>query len=298
MLKFLKITQVLFGLLLLAGCSNEPALPDLATIPWIGEFGYETDELFPVLTSSRVPGPQVKVTVNNESHFLLIDVNTIDFIIRENTFRDVNFEPQRISNRITESSEMMFEEGYLHNVAFLNMEYPVLYVSMIKRSSNPFPAKGIIGRNFLIDGQITFDMPHNILAYTTKPAVALQELTADSNLVAINLHRGNDNPGLLKFYCEVNGTKYLASLSTRQKTTQISGELAHTLTGKTPGQTVTVNSLKIGAGEFSGLKCAVNNDMIIIEPENTEAISVIVGMDVISQCLLTIDFINGWMLVR
>jgi len=270
MLKLIKTLQILFLLLLLATCSKEPALPDLSTISWIEEYGYETDELFPVLTSSRVPGPQVKVSVNKESRFLLIDVNTIDFIVRENTFRDVNFEPQRISNRIAESSEMMFEEGYLHNVAFLNMEYPVLYVSMIKRSSVPFRAAGIIGRNFLIDGQITFDMQHNILAYTTKPTVALKELTADSNLVKINLNlQGNDNLGLLKFYCDVNGVKYLATLSTRQKTTQISAELARAL-----------------------------NDLIILEPENAETISVIIGMDIINQCLLTIDFINGWMLVQ
>ncbi|MDO9548800.1 MAG: hypothetical protein Q7J65_07565 [Candidatus Marinimicrobia bacterium] len=292
-------SQALLILLFFAACTNEPALPDLSTIPWINEYGYNSSELFPIKSGGQVPGPQVKVSVNTEIQYLLIDVNTIDFLVRENTFRDVNFEPQRMSNRISETSEMMFEEGYLHNVSFLNMDFPILYVSMIKRSSVPFRARGIIGRNFLVDGQLTIDMQNKIFAYSANPAVSLRNLTADSNLVDINLKlRNSDHLGILKFYCHINKIKYLATLSARHNTTQISAELAQAITGKTSNRTAVIESLKIGHREFFGIKCEINNDLMTLEPENSEAISSIIGMDVLNQCLWTIDFINGWMVIE
>ena len=297
--KIIVTSQTLLILLLFAACTNEPALPDLSTISWINDYGYDNRDLFPVKSSGQVPGPQIKVSVNTETQYLLIDINTIDFLIMENTFRDANFEPQRMSNQISETSEMMFEEGYLHNVSFLNMDYPILYASMIKRSSVPFLAKGIIGRNFLVDGQMTIDMQNKIFAYSTNPAVSLNDLVADSNLVEINLKLRNTDPvGLLKFYCTINGVKYLATLSTRLNTTQISADLVRLITGKKSTLKVEIESLKIGSREFSGVACEVNNDLMILEPENTEFISIIIGMDVISQCLWTIDFINGQMLIQ
>ncbi|MBN2601614.1 MAG: hypothetical protein JXR87_06450 [Candidatus Marinimicrobia bacterium] len=289
----------IFVLFLFTACTNEPALPDLSTITWIDDFGYDSHDLHPIKFGGPAPGPQVKVSVNTEIQYLLIDVNTIDFLVRENTFKDANFEPQRMSNQISETSEMMFEEGFLHNVSFLNMDYPILYASMIKRSSIPFKAKGIIGRNFLIDGQLTIDMQNKLLAFSTNPAVSLQDLTADSNLVKINLTlRNSDNAGLLKFHCTINGVKNLATLSTRLDRTQISADLAGTITGKNAVRKAEIESLKIGSYEFSGITCDVNNDLMALEPENNESINIIVGMDVVSQCLWTIDFINGWMLIR
>ncbi len=297
--KIIVSSQTFLILLLFAACTNEPVLPDLSTISWIDDYGYNSRDLFPVKSSGQVLGPQIKVSVNTETQYLLIDVNTIDFLIMENTFRDANFEPQRISNQVSETSEMMFEEGFLHNVSFLNMDYPILYVSMIKRSSVPFRAKGIIGRNFLVDGQMTIDMQNKIFAYSTNPAVSLNNLAADSNLVEINLKLRNTDPvGLLKFYCTINGVKYLATLSTRLNTTQISADLAQVITGKKSNLKTEIESLKIGSNEFSGTTCNVNNDLMILEPENTEFISIIIGMDVIGQCLWTIDFINGQMLIQ
>jgi len=299
MKKIIVTLQTILILLLFAACTNEPALPDYSMIPWINDYGYNSRELFPIKSGGQVPGPQINVSVNTENQYLLIDVNTIDFLVRENTFRDANFEPQRMSNRVSETSEMMFEEGYLHNVSFLNINYPILYVSMIKRSSVPFRAKGIIGRNFLVDGQMTIDMQNKIFAYSVNPAVSLGNLTADSNLVDINLKlRNNDHMGILKFFCHINKIKCLATLSTRLNTTQISADLAQVITGKTSNRTSVIESLKIGSREFSGIKCEVNNDLMTLEPENAEAISIIIGMDVVGQCLWTIDFINGRMVIE
>ncbi|MGC9363641.1 MAG: hypothetical protein ACP5FZ_03625, partial [Fidelibacterota bacterium] len=169
---------------LLVSCAGDPELPDLSTIEWIGKYGYEPQELFPVVTSPKIPGPRIKVTVGSESRYLLIDPNSSDLLIRENAFRNADFEPQRMSNHLTETNELMVEEGYLHEVAFLNFEFPIVYASMIKQSSRPVPVSGIIGRDLLGDGRLTIDMPHKILAFSPEPAAAPANLAADSNLVA------------------------------------------------------------------------------------------------------------------
>jgi len=283
----------------LCACTGDPELPDLSTIEWIGRYGYETQEIFLVVTSPKIPGPRIKVTVGSENRYLLIDPNSSDLLIRENAFRNANFEPQRMSNQLTETNELMVEEGYLHEVAFLNFEFPIVYAAMIKQSSRPFLVSGIIGRNLLDDGRLTIDMRHKILAYSSQPAVALENPAADSNLVAFTLKRGlSAQDGLLKFQCRINGNRYLATLSTRHAKTRISPEIAQAISSKTPRNSVTINSLKIGSREFRELKCEINNDIMTLEPENAEVISVIIGMDVINQSLLTIDFSNQLILLE
>lgn len=289
---------LLVGFLFITACTREPALPDFATIPWIESYGYQISEIFPVISSRAVPGPQVKVSVNHKSQYLLLDFNAIDLILRENIFKDANFEPQRMSNRIGKTGEMLLEDGFLHDVSLLGVSYPVLYVSIIKHSSAPFKAKGVIGRNFLIDGQLTLDMQNKLLGFSTEPEHALGALFADSMLVPINLNRNSeDNRGLLKFFCYINGTKHRAILSTSSATTQISPELAELLSGKRNASKLTVESLKVGSKLFTNVPCRVNKDLLTLEPENPESIDLILGMDLISQCVLTIDFINNLMLV-
>ncbi len=296
---YLKICLLLTVLLLLAACTKKPALPDLALIPWIESHGYQRSEIFPVITSHSVSGPQVKVSVNHESHYLLVDFNAIDLILQENTYKNVNFEPQRMTNRITETSEMLFEEGYLHDVSLLGRDYPILYVSIIKHSSAPFKAKGVIGRNFLINGQLTLDMRNKILAFSTKPEHSLNDLYPDNRLVTINLNRNHDdNHGLLKFFCYINGAKHPATLSTRNSMTLISPELADTLSQKHNAQNVTVGSLKIGDKIFTNVNCEISDEPLTLEPKNPETINLVIGMDLIGQCLLTIDFINGKMVIE
>jgi len=296
---YLKICLPLTGLMLLAACTKEPALPDLALIPWIESHGYQKTELFPVITSHNVSGPQVKVSVNHESHYLLVDFNAINLILRKNAYKNVNFEPQRMSSRITETSEMLFEEGYLHDVSLLGRDHPVLYVSIIKHSSAPFMAKGVIGRNLLIDGQLTLYMRNKILAFSTEPEYSLNDLITDSLLIPINLNgSSDDNHGLLKFFCFINGAKHLATLSTCNSMTLISPELADTLSQKRNAQKVMVGSLKIGDKIFPDVNCEVSEEPLTLEPENPETINLVIGMDLISQCLLTIDFISGRMLIE
>lgn len=287
-------TYVTFLLLMLpAACSREPALPDLTSIPWIQQYGYGHDELFPVISGKTVPGPQIRVTAGNERQFLLIDVNTIDLFIKENAFPDADFEPQRMSNRLIENNELMVEEGYLHNVKLLNADFPILYAAMIKQSSRPFHPKGIVGRNFLVNGQMTIDMPNKLLAFSTNPSTSLSETDDDSSIVTFNLrHLDNDHNGLLKFHCRVNHETVLATISTQVFTTRISSELARRIIPDKTPRKIGIEFIEIGSRKFHKISCCVNHDLITLEPENAETIDIVIGMDIISQSLWTIDFIN------
>ncbi len=290
---------ILVGLFIFATCSQEPALPDLSTIAWITHLGYSIDNIFPLLSSGSIPGPRVKVTVNNESKYLLLDFNAIDIFLKDNSYRNGLFEPLRMSNYITETSEILVEEGYLHDVSFLGNHYPDLYVSIIKRSSQPYEIPGIIGRNFLIDGQITIDMSNKILAFSTNPEHSLRDIYADSNLVSFDLNQSDgDQKGLIKFNCRVEDTEYLATISTRLATTQVNPELAAVIAGKDQSHKPTIQSLKIGKHRFSGINCQVNPDLLTLEPENLRTIDIVIGMDIISRGLLSIDFINGQLIIR
>ncbi|MCK4716110.1 MAG: hypothetical protein KAT54_04835, partial [Candidatus Marinimicrobia bacterium] len=125
------------------------------------------------------------------------------------------------------------------------------------------------------------------------------DLFTDSLLVPINLNRNSDdNHGLFKFFCYISGTKHLATLSTHNSITLISPELADTLSQKRNAQKVTVGSLKIGDKMFTNVNCEINEELLTLEPENPETINLVIGMDLIIQCLLTIDFINGKMLIE
>lgn len=275
---------------LLVSCTGDPELPDLNTIEWITRYGYTHQEIFPLVTSAKIPGPRVKLSVGSESRYLLIDPNSTELLIRENAFRNADFEPQRMSNYITETNELMVEEGYLHNVSFFNYEFPIAYACMIKQSSTPLPVSGIIGRDLLGDGRLTIDMRNKILAFTQQPAVALENLAADSHLVAFTLKRGtSDAGGLLKFLCFVNGNRCLATLNTQHAQTQIGTGLARAISSKKPKNSATI-SLRIGSRGINELKCDINDDLMTLEPENAAVIDVIIGMDVIGQSLVTIDF--------
>lgn len=275
---------------LLVSCTGDPELPDLNTIEWITRYGYTNQEIFPLVTSAKIPGPRVKLSVGSESRYLLIDPNSTELLIRENAFRNADFEPQRLASHLIGTNELMVEEGYLHNVSFFNFEFPIAYACMIKQSSTPFPVSGIIGRDLLGDGRLTIDMRNQILAFTQQPAVALENLAADSHLVAFTLNRGaSDTGGLLKLPCFVNGNRCLATLDTQHAQTQIGTGLARAISSKTPKNSIAI-SLRIGALEINDLKCDINDDLMTLEPENAAVIDVIIGMDVISQSLVTIDF--------
>jgi hypothetical protein len=299
MRKTANVTTIISGILLLAACSREPALPDLSGIPWVTEFAYNSDHVFALLSSGSSPGPRVKVTVNGDSEFLLIDLNSIDLFLNDNCFRNIHFEPQRMSNHITATSEILVEEGFLHDVSFLGNRYPVLYVSVIKRSSPPYRIPGIIGRNFLIDGQLTFDMPNKVLAFSTDPTISPGDLTADSNLVDISLKlKNNDDLGMFKFPCRVNGTPCLATLSTNSKKTQISQQLAQMISPKADIKNTTIESLQVGSKIFHGINCDINAELITLEPENADPIDILIGIDLLKRAVWTIDFISRQMFIQ
>lgn len=278
-------------------CTQESSPPDPATIPWVATYGYSPSEIFPFITTTTIPGPQIPVRVNHESRYLLLDINSYGVILQEKTYKKANFEPQRLSNRITETGEALIEEGYLHDVAFLGEIHPILYVSMLKRGTTNENLQGIIGRNFLFDGRLTLDITRKILGFTTNPLAKLTTIYPDSQLIPFHQDQYSDEDfGLLKFSCTIDNQQYLATFDMRHTANRICPLLASQISGKSAPKKVTIPSLNIGQKQFENVVCQLNTDIIDFEAECPDSIQLVLGLELLSRAVLTIDFIESKLL--
>jgi len=278
-------------------CTQKTSLPDLATIPWISIYNYRPSEIFSLITTTTLPGPQIPVQVNHEFRYILLDINACGLILKENTFKKCNFEPQRLSNRITETGEALIEEGYLHDITFLGQTYPLLYVSMLKRGTTNENLRGVLGRNFLTDGRLTLDMTNKILGFSTNPTAELTTIYPDSQLVSFHQEQYSDNDfGLLKFPCVIGDQQYLATFDMRHSVNRICPLLARQISGKSTPHKVTIPLLNIGQKQFENVSCQVNPDVIDFEAECPDSIQLTLGLELLSRIVLTIDFIESRLL--
>jgi len=278
-------------------CTQKTNLPDLATIPWIRINNYSPSEIFSLITTTAIPGPQIPVQVNHESRYILLDLNAFGLILTENTFKKSNFEPQRLSNRITETGEALIEEGYLHDITFLGKTYPLLYVSMLKRGTTNEKLKGVLGRNFLTDGRLTLDIANKILGFTTNPTARLTTIYPDSQLVSFHQEQYSDEDfGLMKFPCVIDDQQYLATLDIRHSESRICPLLARQISAKSAPQKVTIPLLNIGQKQFENVTCQANPDAIDFEAECPDSIQLTLGLELLSRAVLSIDFIESKLL--
>jgi hypothetical protein len=278
-------------------CTQKTSLPDLATIPWVSIYNYSPSEIFSLITTAAIPGPQIPVRVNHESRYILLDINAFGFILKENTFKKSDFEPQRLSNRITETGEALIEEGYLHDVTFLGKTYPLLYVSMLKRGTTSENLKGVIGRNFLADGRLTLDMANKIFGFTTNPTAELTTIYPDTQLVLFYQEQYSDEDfGLMKLPCVIDDQQYLATLDMRHSVNRICPLLARQISGKSAPKKVTIPLLNIGQKQFENVTCQADPNAIDFEAECPDSIQLTLGLELLSRIVLTIDFIESRLL--
>jgi len=279
------------------GCTQKTSLPDLAPIPWVSIYNYSPSEIFSLITTAAIPGPQILVQVKHESRFILLDLNACGFILRENTFKKCNFEPQRLSNRITETGEALIEEGYLHDITFLGKTYPLLYVSMLKRGTTNENLKGVLGRNFLTEGRLTLDLTNKILGFTTNPTAGLTTIYPDTQPVSFHQEQySNEDFGLMKFSCVINDQQYLTTLDMRHSVNRICPLLARQISGKSAPKKVTIPFLNIGQKQFENVTFQVNPEAIDFEAECPDSIQLTLGLELLSRIVLTIDFIESRLL--
>jgi len=288
--KSARLSILILCLFAFFACSRQTALPDLSQIAWIESLGYTSDEVIPLLVSGSVPGPRVSLSVNGQSRYVLLDLFGYDLLLADNAFGAVNFEPQRLANLQMGYTKLLVEEGFLHDVRLLNEDYDILYASVIKRAEPALASDGWLGKSFLMNGRVTIDVGNKILAYTENLR-PLNELLPADQLIDIHIRKGySQKPGLIKCYGKVRQDSVCLTLSTQVFATQISPELVSQLGGSSARNTYTLDTLQIGSLYFTELNCQIHPDQLSIEPENPEPIQLTVGMEILRQQLLTIDF--------
>jgi hypothetical protein len=293
----LSLPLTLSVLAVLGSCTQKSSLPDLTTVPWISTYNYSPTEIYPLITTAAIHGPQIPVQVSQESRYILLDLNASGLILQENTYKKFNFEPQRLSNRITETGGALIEEGYLHDVTFLGETHPLLYVSMLKRGTTSENIKGVIGRNFLFDGRLTLDMTNKILGFTTNPTAELTTIHYDSQLVRFYQDQYSDEDfGLLKFPCAIDDQHFLATFDMRHAANRICPLLAQQISGKSAPKKVAIPLLTIGQKQFANVVCQVNAEAIDFEAECSDSIYLYIGLNLLAPNVLTIDFIESRLL--
>jgi len=280
-------------------CQKVPKLPDLTAIPWIQKYGYQNEEVFSITTTGKVPGPQIEVSIGKKSQNFLLDLSSFGLIFKENAFKNLDFEPQRMASSIIGGTEMLLEEGYVHNVSILGNLYPILYSSVLKHSNVPFRQKGVVGRTFFLDGRMTLDMRNKILAFTMQPKQPLSEIVSSSEIIPIDLsNQSGPRNGLVKFHGSINGKQILMTVTTQSKNSQISPELAESLFEKSSTDHFKIDTLRLGDKIFSDIKCNIKDDQLQIEPEGIEPLFFSVGLDIICKTIITIDFVDEIMVIE
>jgi hypothetical protein len=272
--------------LLYGNCQQTPTPVDIGIIPWIVEYSYQPSEVFRTLSDAGVTGPRIPLTCGQETHYLQIDLLSFGIILRDNAFEVLDFEPQRLATVIQGNREMLLEEGFLHRVEFLGQNYELLYAALLKRTNQPFKAKGSIGRNYFLDGHLTLDLLNQVLAYSDRP-FANPPNTGISCTLANEL---DPRGGLIKFHGTANKEPVLMTLSTTHTLCQLSPEYV-ALQGLNPdNHYLTLDTLQIGQWRFTDVRCILKEDQLMLEPESPEPIFLTVGLNMLKPYLLTIDF--------
>lgn len=282
----------------LAGCSSGEKEIDISSIRWVQDFGYSADQVFHFNVSGKVPGPQIPVYINDEKIYMLVDFLFDYMIIKENRIKGVNFEPQRINTKMFLGSEMMFEEGFIHNVKFLGKEYSDLYILALKKSDLPFKPDGIIGKNFFSNSVLTIDYQNRLFGIREGHLGIPAGIT--ERYRAIKFYMDSAPTGYttcLKLNGSIDGTNSVITISTFFSMSTISPEIVKSITGNRTPSIYTIDTLKIGDWIFTGIKCVVEERQLDISPESSDFIHLTLGVDFIKDKILTFSSTDSLILL-
>jgi len=278
---------------LITNCQKQPRIPELTEISWIKNYNYKTENIFPVKTSGKIPGPRISVTIGEESQYCLLDFNKQGLIISENAYKSLKFEPVHLVNSFSGNDEMLLEAGYLENVKILDLEYETIYASIVKHSKTKFSEKGVIGPEFLFNNCFTLDLKNGICAFSQD----IESINLpDQNLITLKDLSSQDNIPF-KFYGNINNSKTLMAISTTKRKSQISPELLQQLSGSSYKKEFSIDTLEINNKIFINVLCNVNPD-IAQDFYAEEPLHFLIGLNVLEKSLLTINFKKELMLLE
>jgi len=274
-------------LLILGGCSTGEREIDISSIKWVQDFGYNTEEVFLFKVSGRIPGPQIPVYINGEKLYMLVDPLFDYMVIKESKIKGIDFEPQRINTEMFLGSEMMFEEGFVHNVKFLNKEYSDLYILALKKSDLPFRPDGIVGKNFFSNSILAIDYQNRLLGVKEGPLNFPNGIPERYKI--IKFYMDFTSPGYtscLKFNGSIDGMNSVITISTFFSISTISPEMVKSIAGGRIPSTYTIDTLRVGNQTFTEIKCIVEEKQLDIDPEGRDLVHLTLGVDFIKDKVL------------
>ncbi|MBN2281427.1 MAG: hypothetical protein JXQ65_12675 [Candidatus Marinimicrobia bacterium] len=272
---------------LLMSCSNKQSQPDYSSIAWIAELDYQEAEVFPVITTGRIPAPKIPVTVENLTRNCILDLGTYDFVLHERDYDLQQFEPSRLVNRQISTREMMLEEGLLSRVTFLGQERQDIFTYLMKKCEPAACFSGLVGWQFFKDQRITFDLKNNLVGIQTP-----RESLAGGQVFYTSENPAQKN-NMLKFDGFFYNEPVTLSFSTSLRHTQISPEILARLNIRHDGTFTQVDSIQAGQVFFHHVTGQINNNLVLLEPETRRPIDIIIGLNELKHWLLTVDFSNG-----
>lgn len=295
MVRFKKISRIytnlapafIILLVLLKNCENTQELPDLNSISWIQKYEYQEGEIFPIKIGSKA-GLKIPVSIENHQQYFLLDLICDRVIINDVPSKKLNFEPQRMSTYFLGNTEILLEEGYVHNVKILGQNIDILYCSILRNSNHSVDAEGVVGRNFFLNGRMTIDATNKIIAFSERQE---NKLSSFANTIPFKLNDATGKKrGLIKFYGEIENHRVLMTINPAYTFSQISPEFLKYNLSKTANRNYEVEKIKIGSKIFENINCKIKDDQLLLEADSDEPIHFTAGMDIISQVVLTIDF--------
>ncbi len=291
--KLIRLLLIITGIIFLAvNCGTKGKTVEKKLPFWIEKYGYSQDEVLKLYSGRGFAGPLIEVKVENTVKKMLIDFSTVDLLLKEDVFTKIDFEPQRISSLVKGKVDIMFEEGYVHNVGIFNELYPIVYASLVKRSNVPFKPNGIVGLSYIMDGRITLDGPNSLSAFTKSPRRSFSDINSGEERVDINIDFSSDNrTGQVTFKGYFQDREVTVMLKTDISKSIIDPDFVSSIFEDYDESEIEIDSLVIGSAVISELECEIDRNPFL-DIESIKQIDILLGVDILDQFILTVDFIE------
>lgn len=281
------IILLLVLLLLLNGCNKG----DEQLLDWAQKHGYNPDEVYHIIIGDY-GFPYIEGYINDNSILFAIDTgNLVGTMISQVKAKDLNLK-QIDKWRLIDSAGSIVGEYDIYKVDSLKLfdtTFNNKKVYMMKDNT----LEGSIGVDSLLDkSKITFDYRNGFLGISKSS----QGLSLESDL-ELPLVWNDRYKGLLVVEGHVNGVKTLIQIDTGKSRTCVDERLVKKLNLPSNRGGYEINEIKLGPYIFS-IKNAKKTSFSGISKGYPEPIMLGIGSDIISQIILTIDYLNKRIIIE
>jgi hypothetical protein len=254
---------------------------------WVDDLGYRDYRLF----SLSVDGnglPLISVFVTGFNTEMVFDTgNHVGLKIHEDLVQRLGVIP------VDTTTERDIEGNIIRDINVYNLGEVYIFRSFYRNvrahETRVLGIEGSVGPFFVADRRVTLDYSNSLIGVTDSP---LPEAYSDQALPIIQ----GDNPILTIIQGRVQGEETLIQLDTGQPQTIIDTQLASSLDLDTENKSTAVQGIRVGGKEFNVESAEI---LSIKTPDQglQQDVQLILGSDVLSQVLLTIDYNRGVVLL-